>query len=285
MGLSQRKRKRILRLRSRKLRPREGLVLVEGLRTCAEALEAEVPVLFAVASPSLDSRAEAPRLLDRLAARDVPVDRTDAASLAEISDTESPQGLLLVCEEPSHSVEALVAGLRDGSTDSGRYLVLDGIQDPGNGGTLIRAARAFALDGVVALEGTVDPWNPKAVRAAAGASFHLPVVKARWEGEAQPALRGAGVRLLGADAGGEEVGREAMGPPWALVVGGEARGPRPDLLEAVERRVAVGMPGGGDSLNAGVAGAILLHALTGASSCEGSRESARRVDGQEGRAR
>ena len=147
------------------------------------------------------------------------------------------------------------------SSPSGRFLLLDGVQDPGNLGTLVRAARAFALDGVVALDGTVDPWNPKAVRASAGASFRVPVLKVGWEEPVAPLLRRGGVHLLVAEPGGEDVARVRPPRPWALVIGSEARGIRGRVLEAAERRVEVPMPGGAESLNAGVAGAILLYAL------------------------
>jgi TrmH family RNA methyltransferase len=139
--------------------------------------------------------------------------------------------------------------------------VLDGIQDPGNAGTLVRTAAAFALDAVLALDGTVDPWNPKAVRASAGACFRIACASERWE-RLRPALLDAGLPLLVADAGGEEVGRRAGLPAWALVIGSEGGGARPEVRAAASTSVGVAMPGGTESLNAGVAGAILMFALT-----------------------
>lgn len=257
MSLSRSKEKLVARLRNRRMRPREGLVLVEGLRTCAEALDGGAAVRFAVAARGLEASDEGDRLLRRLESGGVQVDRVDDGTLASLSDTESPQGLLLVCEAPSPELGALLA------TSHGRFLVLDGVQDPGNLGTLVRAALAFGLDGVVALDGTVDPWNPKAVRASAGASFRVPLVKASWEGEVRDGLGAGGVLLLAAVAGGEDVARVRPGRPWALAVGNEARGLREGVREASVRRVEVPMPGGAESLNAGVAGAILLYALTG----------------------
>lgn len=254
MALSKRKEKLIGRLRRRRTRPREGQVLVEGLNTVEEAVDAGVEIRFAVVEPGLREFERGRRLLERLEALEVPLERVDGDVLARLSDTETPRGLLLVCREPAHTLSSVL----DGS--GGRALVLDAVQDPGNLGTLVRAARAFALDGVVALDGTVDPWNPKAVRSAAGSSFRIPVVKAPWS-DVEPALSGRGVKLLAAEAGGRDVAGVEVAPPWALAVGNEGAGPRAALRAAAKTRVSVPMPGGAESLNAGVAGSILLYAL------------------------
>lgn len=255
MGLSQRKRKLVARLRSRRTRGREGLFLVEGVRGAEEAMDAGVQVRFAVVSDGLSTGERGGALAGRLEGSGVAVERVDAPELASISDTETPQGVLLVCVEPAWSLDALDPG------SGGRLLVLDAVQDPGNLGTLVRAARAFALDGVLALDGTVDPWNPKSVRAAAGAGFGLPILRASWD-EVEPWLEARDVRLLAADAAGMDVAHVSVEAPWALAVGNEGQGVRAGVLRLADARVAVPMPGGTESLNAGVAGSILLYSLT-----------------------
>jgi TrmH family RNA methyltransferase len=125
----------------------------------------------------------------------------------------------------------------------------------------VRCAAAFALDGVVALDGTVDPWNPKAVRAAAGTSFRLPVLTVPWP-RLDDALVEAGLALLVADAAGTDAALVTPARGWALAVGSEAHGARRELREVADTTVAVPMPGGTESLNAGVAGGLLLYALT-----------------------
>jgi TrmH family RNA methyltransferase len=127
-------------------------------------------------------------------------------------------------------------------------------------GTLVRAAAAFGMEGVIALDGTVDPFNPKAVRAAAGALFRAPVVRMPWE-RAEAELRARGP-LLVADMAGRAVGGVRPSGSWTLVVGSEASGPRPAVRAAATDTVAIPMRGGVESLNAGIAGAILLYALT-----------------------
>ena len=254
MELSRRRERLLGRLRSARTRAREGLVLVEGLRTCREALRSPAEARFAVCAPGLregGEGAEGPELVAELEAAGVPVEWVGDEELAALSDTETPQGCLLVCAEPTADAGAMVG-------EEARLLVLDGVQDPGNVGTLIRTAWAFAAGGVVALDGTADPWSPKAVRASAGGAFHVPLLRGPWEEWRE---RATGLRLLVADAGGEDVASVDASPPWALVVGNEARGARPGVREAAHARVALPMAGGAESLNVAMAGSILLYVL------------------------
>lgn len=264
MSLSRRKEKLVGRLRNRRMRAREGRFLVEGLHTSAEAVAARIEIDFAVATTGLRRSEAGAELVERLESEGIPVEWVDEDTLADLSDTETPSGPLLVCREPEHGLGQIL----DAAGGGGRYLVLDAVQDPGNLGTLIRAGRAFGLDGALALDGTVDPWNPKAVRAAAGTSFRIPVVKAGWE-EVEPALAERDVGLLVAESGGADVAEVAPERPWALVVGNEGSGPRSGVLGAARERVAVPMPGGAESLNVGVAGAILLYVLSRAGATRG----------------
>lgn len=254
MALSQRRSRLVARLRSRKTREREGLVLVEGVRGVGAALDAGAGARFAVVSTRLSGTQAGAELLARLERAGVEVERVEDAELGALSDTEEAQGVLLVCGEPAGEPDAIARG--------GRYLVLDAVQDPGNVGTLVRAAVAFGLDGVVALEGTADPWGAKAVRASAGMAFRIPVLLVA----ADPALARlveVAVPLLVADAAGGDPG-EWSGRPggFALAVGNEGSGVRDELRAAAAAEVGVPMAGGIDSLNAGVAGSLLLYLLT-----------------------
>lgn len=253
MGLSQRRAQLIGRLRTRKTREREALVLVEGVRGVEEALAAGARIRFAVVSPRLESLAKGAELRRALLEGGFDVEEESDGILSALADTEHPQGVLVVCAEERPSATFVGRG--------GRYLVLDGIQDPGNVGTLVRASTAFALDGVLVLDGSADPWSAKAVRAAAGMIFRVPVLKLAAE-RAVELLQDAGVPLLVADAAGMDVGDVRQAGGWALVVGNEGSGPRPTLVDSATSTVRIPMPGPAESLNAGVAGAILLYALT-----------------------
>jgi len=127
-------------------------------------------------------------------------------------------------------------------------------------GTLVRAARAFGVEAVIVLDGSVDPWNPKAVRAAAGASFHTHIARVRWA-EAGPWLEEQRIEILAADPSGDDVRSFRTAGSWALAVGNEGAGLRPQIVAASTRRLAIPMPGNAESLNAGVAGSILLYSL------------------------
>ncbi len=252
--LSKNRRQLIERLKTRKGRPREGLVLVEGVRSTTEAIASGADIRFAVQSPRLLDTEVGRTLASTLAARGLETDEVDDADLAELSDTEHPQGVLCVCTEPGLDL----AKLRN--REPATVLLLDGLQDPGNVGTLIRAARAFGVDAVIVLDGSVDPWNPKAVRAAAGAGFHTDVARAMWI-EARPWLEEQRIEILAADPAGDDVGSFQPGESWALAVGNESAGLRADVRAASTKRIAVPMPGSAESLNAGVAGSILLYSL------------------------
>jgi TrmH family RNA methyltransferase len=257
MALSKEKARLVERLRNPRFRPREGQFIVEGVRGVREVLRGKLTpeVRFALVSPRLDRVGEGGDLKSLLAASGFPVEELSDRELEALSDTEHPQGVLMVVKEPRDPLGVLAAH------SAPRVLLLDGVQDPGNTGTLIRAARAFGLNGVFALEGTVDPFNPKVVRASAGALAHIPVLRlpwadvGRWLGEKK-------VPLLVADAGGEDVRSVGLLPPWALVIGNEGAGPRIEIMESAARVLAIPMDAGVDSLNAGLAGAILLFALS-----------------------
>ena len=251
MPLSRERTRLVGRLRTRRTREREGLLLVEGIRAAAETLAAGAPVRFALVSERLDDLADGEALRARLASARVETVELTHAELAELSDTETSQGVLLVCPEPPAD-----AGVLPG----GPILVLDGVQDPGNVGTLVRAAAAFGVAAVLVLDGSADPFNAKAVRAAAGAIFRVPVLRAPWE-RVEADLRARGPVLL-SDMGGRDVATARPSGSWSLVVGSEAVGARPAARAAATDTLAIPMRAGIESLNAAVAGAVLLYALT-----------------------
>ena len=251
-ALSKRKRRLLARLRGRRSRVREGCVLVEGVRAAGEALGSGAPVRFVICSPAVTRTAAGEALLAELEARGVAPDWVGEREMATLSATVAPQGILLVCAEPSLGLDELRI------TPDARFLVMDGIQDPGNLGTLVRTARAFALTAVVALDGTVDPWNARVVRASAGSVFRIPVVRAPWS---EVRAWAAGVQVIVADTAGQDAATLAVTPPWMLVVGNEGAGARDEIRKVASAAAAVPMPGAADSLNAAVAAAVVLYAL------------------------
>ncbi len=265
MALSVQKQKLVHRLHTSKLREREGFFLVEGVRGVEEVLKATLPlaVRFAVLSPRLDGSERGKELRRVLEDRGISVEEVGDPELAPLAATERHQGVLLVVEEPEWSPPPF-----SGAKRPRRLLLLDGIQDPGNVGTLLRGARAFGLTGVLALEGTADPWNPKAVRAGAGAWAHLPMARRPWV-EVREWLRDESIPLLAADASGRNMRGLPAPANWALALGNEGAGVRGEILAEAREVLAIPMAPGVDSLNVSMAGTVVMYSLTGSVEEEG----------------
>lgn len=249
--LSRAEAKRLRSLRQRSHREAEGLFMAEGIRVVEELLRSPIVLRTAVVAPSLEDNPRGRSLGVELDAR-TQLFRVSEAELKHIADTETPQGVVVTGITPRAKLPAVAPAIT---------VVLDGIQDPGNFGALLRSAVAFGAELVVTLPGTVDPWNGKSIRAAAGTSFHIPIVSAsvaelgRWSQDAN-------VELWGAAAEGSAV-RAAVRPGRvALVLGNEGAGMRAEVRAALHRTVALTMRGPAESLNAGVAGGILLYLLS-----------------------
>ena len=255
-------------LRRRRARERQGLFVAEGVRAVEAALAAGVRARGALAAPALAAtpRGQALRLALEAANVDV-VDVTDA-EFVSAADTETPQGVLLVAAQPEAPAEladhpalqTAVAGAAPGCEL--RVLVLDAVQDPGNAGTLVRAAAGLGAAAVVALPGTVDVWSAKVVRAGMGAHFAVPTLAAPAEALAAW-LKAHAVPLWGADGAGDAVGRAAADAParLALALGNEGAGLSPPVRALADRLVAVPSTGHVESFNVAVAGSILLYEL------------------------
>jgi TrmH family RNA methyltransferase len=249
-------------LHRRRGRERRGLALAEGVRLVEEALAAGVSIRGAAVSPALEGTTRGKSLKASLTARAIRFEEVADADLEALADTEHPQGVVAIIEPRRWSLEDI--RMAPGAS----VLVLDAVQDPGNVGTMWRTALALGAAGLVALKGTADLTNPKVVRAAMGASFRLPaVIAAPDEFVAWGRLQRAEIWV--ADMAGESPQRmprqSTARAPVALVVGNEGAGVSPSLDAAADRRVAVPLARGAESLNVAVAAAILLYEVTRAS--------------------
>jgi TrmH family RNA methyltransferase len=230
----------------RRARDKEALFVVEGLRLIEEVIRARAGVRLVLHTDTLDARGKS--ALNQLARSGAAVDMVSPAVMAAVSADQTPPGLLAVVSR-SEALCPPPAGLSFA-------LVLDRIGDPGNLGTMLRTAEAAGVEAAFLAPGTVDAYNPKVIRAAMGAHFHLPLVSATWD-DLKARLAGLDVWL--ADVG---EGRPYHLVPWrsrcALVVGSEAEGPSGEALQFTARRVRIPMPGRAESLNAAVAAGILM---------------------------
>lgn len=245
----------IRNLKRRNARRRESTVLLEGVRLVEEALAAGVTLAGAVVSPTLERTERGRDLLEGLDAAGIRIERITDRELRALADTDSPQGVVAVAEPGSWSLSDIDVA------PTGRFLVLDQVQDPGNVGTIIRTAHALGAAGVILLPGSALPTHPKVLRAAMGSTFRVPVVRVSAE-EVLAWLIRHHVEIWVADRAGESVQGVPTAELLALVVGNEGAGVSEAWRQAAVRTVSVPMQSEVESLNAAAAAAILLYEVS-----------------------
>jgi TrmH family RNA methyltransferase len=246
--------KELRRALTRPGRDTHGLVGVEGRHLLEEAFHAGLRVACIFVAK------EAEALLNEFpVADDVDILVAPRALLDSVLDTETPQPVAALVELPDWTWAHVLRGR--GSWDP-LVLILAGIQDPGNLGTILRSAEAFGASGVLALPGTVNAWNPKAVRASAGSIFRLPVLAATLN-ECLSNLRESGMRILTTTVQeGEPADLVNFTGPLALLIGNEGSGVPQEIAVHADSRVTIPCPGPVESLNAAVAASVLLYEIS-----------------------
>lgn len=224
-------------LTSRRERENAGLFVADGTKLLTEAVEYWPGLDTVILSDGVD--AEVPE--------NVRLVRVPEDVMASISPMQTPQGALFLCRLPEKKPFAPKPGM----------LLLDGIQDPGNLGTILRTADALEVP-VALLEGCADPYNHKTVRASMGAVFRTPVVTAGWQ-EVQGACKAAGIPIaVTALSDRAEDIRHADLKTMAVVIGSEGQGVRQEILEAADAELIIPMNDRCESLNAAIAAAIVM---------------------------
>jgi TrmH family RNA methyltransferase len=230
-------------------RPKErreaGAFVAEGVRLVEEAAAAGCRIRFLLHSADLNARGRA--LIEQQKAAGVPVEAVAPELMQSVSETESTQGLLAVLERVSLPMPPAPDFV----------LILDQIRDPGNLGTLLRTAAAAGVRVALLAPGTSDPFAPKVVRAGMGAHFRLPVLEIDWD-EIEAFCTSAGLPVFLADMRGEACWDVDLRAPLALIVGGEAHGAGAPARRLAGRLLGVPMAEGAESLNAAVAGSVLI---------------------------
>jgi len=231
-------------------KPRErrdaGAFLAEGVRLVEDALAADWPFLYVLFSAELSNRGK--KLIENLIEHGVEVEEVTSGILRSASETESSQGIAAVLKLSEAS------GSETGQLNF--VLIPDQIRDPGNLGTLIRSAAAAGVQAVFIPPETTDPFAPKVVRAGMGAHFRINICRLEWEAISSK-LSGLATYLAGADGKVSCWGADFR-QPLALIVGGEADGASEPARNLANIVVNIPMPGKIESLNAGVAGAVLM---------------------------
>lgn len=276
--------RKVASLAGRSARQRTGLFLAEGPQSVAEALRLwlspDGTAAPAAALPILDALYYAPELLEEgselaelislaLAAQSQAAEANQAPSrifvrqaspevLGTMGDSVTSQGVLAVCRIPAQFSAGSSAGVRGGALS----LALCRVQDPGNVGTMVRTADAAGAASVVVTTGTADPFSPKAVRAAAGSLFHIPVVPLPGAAEAAAAARVEGMQVLAADGHADMLLSQVqtLQEPTLWLLGNEAQGLDDAERAAADALVVIPRYGAAESLNVAIAGAVCLYA-------------------------
>jgi len=228
----------------RKHRIKEQRFAIEGARLIDDALAASLTPDWIFCAQQLPSRAQ--ETLGRLKKRGVEIITVSDAVLKACSDTETPQGLIAVLPFPRLALPL----------DLKMIVIADSLRDPGNLGTLLRSAAAADADLMLLSPETVDAYNPKVVRGAMGAHFHLSIVEAAW---AEIADRVVGLNVYLAAADGELIYTQVdWTQPSALIVGSEASGASQGAARLAMKRIAIPLSRDVESLNAAVAASVIL---------------------------
>jgi TrmH family RNA methyltransferase len=254
--LSKTKFQALLQLTRKKERTASGKFFVEGWRWLEEALALADPPEIVLATPDVARTPAEKKLLARAKAAAREFAEVTPEQLARLTGNASAPGVAaLVRWRPVGSDAALRAMPNDGPALA---LAFDAVGDPGNAGTLVRTADWFGAKAVFFGEGSVEPANPKLVRSTMGSLFHLPVAETESLVDMLGQLRSAGFSIVGAALDGEDL-REFRWPArTVLVLGNEANGICPAVAATLDFRVRIPSFGRAESLNAAVAGAVLM---------------------------
>ncbi|MEA2702859.1 MAG: methyltransferase, TrmH family [Actinomycetota bacterium] len=256
------KHKRVQRLRKlvqrRTARDAERVFVVEGAKVLAEALDAGAPVESLYLAPGAEGSGAAGAVIERAVDAGVRVFDLGPGVIERVSGTVTPQPLLAVARYLDVGLDDLRAGTATPTAGRGPIVVCVDVRDPGNLGTVLRSAEAAGATGVICCAGTVDVYNPKSVRASAGSLFHVQVVSGGDPVEVLSTLGDWGVhRMATRQSGGTPYFRADLTRPTAIVLGNEASGLPAEVEELVDEVVTIPMAGRGDSLNVGMAAAVL----------------------------
>ncbi|CDK00397.1 tRNA/rRNA methyltransferase (SpoU) [Microbacterium sp. C448] len=246
----------VAKLTKRSARHETGLFLLEGPQAVREALtyRPEAIVEFFATPTAIERHGE---LRELAAAAGVEVEYTTEAVLDAMADTVTPQGVVAVARQFPVSIREIFGA-------SPRLIaVCEEVRDPGNLGTIIRAADAAGADAVVLTGRTVDPYNPKVVRATTGSLFHLPIALTTDLAEALELARGAGLRVIAADVKGDDLlkarDQGILAEPTAWLFGNEARGLEDSALTLADLALRLPIYGRAESLNLATAASVCLY--------------------------
>lgn len=239
-------------LLEKKNRDKHRKYLIEGIHLVQEALKARVELECICYEIERGIPADLAGAASASASLDVEWVAVTAAIIAKCTDAKTPQPVFAVVRRSSDELEPLLAEERS------LVVVLDGVQDPGNVGTIIRSADAVGASGVIVGAGCADIYNPKVIRSTMGSLFHLPVIEGDLA-DILPQAKARGVRLAGTSLQAAEscYAYDFTEPVW-LLFGSEARGLSANVRELMDDGLLIPMRGQAESLNVAMAASVLL---------------------------
>ena len=241
-------------LKRRKAREKHHLFVAEGVRAVEELLRSPLAIRGVLVASQLLDAPRGAALAGAIRERGIESQTVEPNEFGSAAETDSPQGVLAIAEIPQRSLSNVEASW------NGVLLVLDGVQDPGNVGTILRTGAALGAVATIALPGTVDLWNAKVVRSAMGAHFRHPAFSSTWS-ELDTFRTHSGLAVFAADSSGDKVGSVPRPDRVALVVGNEGAGLSEEARARADRTVGLPLAPDVESLNVAVATGILLHSL------------------------
>jgi TrmH family RNA methyltransferase len=251
--------------------PRDGEPIgVEGPKLVEEALRSGLEAEALLVSET--GEREAARILRAAGESEAGIPRSRVLRTTDklfegVAGTNAPQGVAALFRQRAWGLDDILRGPGAMRESSPLVIVLAGVQDPGNVGTILRSAEAFGATGAVAVRGTADPWSPKALRASAGSALRLPVLRGMAIPVLLAQLRIAGVKIYAASSGSRSdadgpadiSGQADLRQPAAIFIGSEGSGVPPEVERAADATISIPTSETVESLNAGVAASIVLY--------------------------
>jgi TrmH family RNA methyltransferase len=246
--------KHVKSLHAKKHRDTLGQYIIEGYKLIEEALEYQKPFYFIMLCETTLENKECTALLSKCEEAKIPIYIIGEKLFCEASEMDTPQGVLAVLYKQEEDIDKVL------HKPSFNIVILDEVRDPGNVGTIIRTADACGISAVVLSKGCVDLYNSKVLRATMGSIFHIPVVTDVEIIELIEKLKTMSVKVLGADPHSSISCIDISSHTHtAIIIGNESKGLSDDVKAVTTQNVTIPMPGKAESLNAGVAAAILMY--------------------------
>ena len=250
--LSQSQAKRVRSLQVKKYRDREGLFWIEGQRLCDEALASNAGISYGIVDEGFDST-KLDEMTRQFGSRNIPL---YMAKFQDLAATPSPQGIGCVLPFIDNKPDP---------THARRLIMIDGLQDPGNLGTIIRTAEWFGFDGLVTGSDCADIYNPKVIRSCMGAIFHIPFLEKEPLHDYITTVKAEGFRMIGSELKLPVNPPEPAPEKLAVLIGSEASGIDPSLYSLLDYNILIPGLGKSESLNAAVAAGIIMYTLNSGS--------------------